>query len=138
MTKQPSPESGATTSTGLLSRTVATVSIAYRECARVRAGETSGAMGTVATVCSSSAHKGCHVVAHVRVCGDVRGAGSNDRIPPPAPPVGHTSRLPKWHAERPPASRSMVPSRRKSSGEARGNSHHIKHSFLFMSERPTE
>ena len=54
MTRQRSRGSGASTSKGLLSRTVATVTIAYRACARAHAGETSGAIGTVATVCVSS------------------------------------------------------------------------------------
>jgi len=60
MTKQRSVGGGATTSKGLLSRTVATVTIAYRACARAHAGETSGAIGTVATVCGSSAPRRPH------------------------------------------------------------------------------
>jgi hypothetical protein len=75
MTKQRSMESGATTSTGLLSRTVATVTIAKHACTGAHAGETSGAIGTVATVCGSGVPEGCHVVAHVRVCCGLRAIG---------------------------------------------------------------
>jgi hypothetical protein len=50
MTKQRSMASEATASRRLLSRTVATVTIANHACTGAHAGETSGAMGTVATV----------------------------------------------------------------------------------------
>jgi hypothetical protein len=50
MTSQRSVGGQAIELEGLLSRTVATVCIAYRAWARVRAGRSSGAMGTVASV----------------------------------------------------------------------------------------
>jgi hypothetical protein len=49
-----------------------------------------------------------------------------------------TARPPLWQTERPAARWFMVPSRRKSSGEARGNSRQIKQSLFSWSERPKE
>lgn len=49
-----------------------------------------------------------------------------------------TCRVPLWQSERPPASRPIGTSRPESSGEARGNSHHLRHSLFCLSERPTE
>lgn len=54
------------------------------------------------------------------------------------PPWGHTPRLPKWHAERPPASRPIGTSRPEMTGEARGNSRHWQHSLFSMSEPSLE
>lgn len=49
-----------------------------------------------------------------------------------------TRRLPNWRTERPVAGRPIGTSRRKSSGEARGNSHHLQQSLFSLSERPKE
>lgn len=130
MARQRSMGSGATATKCLLSRTVATVTIVNRGYAGAHAGETSGAMRTVATVCGSSSTNGDHVVAHVRVCRGHRAIGDHRPNPPPVPPVGHTSRLPKWHV----GQAATVPSRPESSGEARGNSHHWQHSLFCLSE----
>lgn len=51
----------------------------------------------------------CHVVAHVRVCGVRRTSGDQRSQLPPPPAVGHTPRLPKWRAKRPPANEWFLP-----------------------------
>ena len=67
---------GAIALTRLLSRTVATVTIAKHACTGPHAGETLGAIGTVVTVCGSSVLGGCQAVAHGRVlCRGLRAHG---------------------------------------------------------------
>lgn len=47
-----------------------------------------------------------------------------------------TARLPKWHGQRPPASRPIGTSGQAGQGEARGNSRQVRESLFSLSERP--
>jgi hypothetical protein len=47
-----------------------------------------------------------------------------------------TARLPKWHGQRPLASRPIGTSRQAWQGEARGNSRQVRESLFSLSERP--
>lgn len=46
------------------------------------------------------------------------------------------ARLPKWHGQRPLASRPIGTSRQPGQGEARGNSRQVRESLFSLSERP--
>jgi hypothetical protein len=47
-----------------------------------------------------------------------------------------TTRLPKWHGQRPLASRPIGTSQQAGQGEARGNSRQVRESLFSLSERP--
>lgn len=118
MAKQRNQGSWAAASEQLLSRTVTTVTIVYRARPPAHAGETSGAMETVATVCDSSPPSGCHTVAHVGPCRVLSATGDDC---PTGRPIAARGQ------------RRMVPSRRWFAGEASGNSRHCGHSLFCLS-----